>query len=284
MAKQNSKEIFYHVGLGKTGTTYLQYRVFPKFKGVYYIQRTKYKKSFDIIRKTNYPRYLVSNEFDRQYPVEIRRIAGAFPDAKIIMVLRRQDSWLASQYRRWVKNGYEYTFEQFIDLDNDGGEWKQKDAYFFPYIEMAEKLFSTKPLVLLYDDMRKDPISFFKRIADYVGAEFDPKEVSLKRVHTSYNEKQLLFRRKWNRYFSGQWPESNNKVLAFLQNIFYVKPVRYGTLYLAKILPGSMKPDEVLTPESHLKRIREFYKEDWEKCVAYSREQEKELKNHKSKR
>jgi len=276
MSKTDKKEIFYHVGLGKTGTTYLQYRVFPKFKGVYYIQRTRYKKSFDIIRKTNHNKYLVSNEFDRQYPIEIKRIASAFPDAGIIMVLRRHDSWLASQYRRWVKNGYPYTFEQFIDLDNDKGEWKINEAYFFPYIEMAEKLFNKKPLVLLYDDLRKDPMEFFKRIADFVGADFNPDDISLKRVHTSYNEKQLLFRRKWNKYFAGTMKESENKYLAFLQNIFYVKPIRYGTLYFSKLLPASWKPQEVLTPESHLKRIREYYQDDWEKCVAYAEKLKKQ--------
>ena len=270
MTGVENKKIFYHVGLGKTGTTYLQYRVFPKFKGIYYIQRTKYRRSFDIIRNTNYERYLVSNEFDRQYPVEIKRIASAFPNAKIIMVLRRHDSWMASQYRRWVKNGYPATFEEFIDLDNDNGEWKIDEVYYYPYIEMAEKLFNDKPLVMLYDDLRKDPVAFFKRIAKFTGAGFNPDDISLNRVHTSYNEKQLLFRRKWNKYFAGTLKESPNKYLAFLQNTFYVKPVRYGTLYFSKLLPDSMKPQEVLTPDGHLNRIKEFYKDDWEKCVAYA--------------
>jgi hypothetical protein len=278
MVNKEKKDIYFHVGLGKTGTTYLQYRVFTKFKGVYYIQRTRYRKSFEIINKTNYSKYLVSNEFDRQYPREIKRIAAEFPNAKIIMVLRRTDSWLASQYRRWVKNGYSYSFEQFIDLDNDLGEWKQKDAYFFPYIQMAEELLHSKPLVLLYDDLRKDPMVFFKRIADFVGAGFDPEDISLKRVHTSYNEKQLLFRRKWNHYFSGSLQESENRYIAFFQKMFYTKPIRYSSLYLAKILPDNMKPDEILTPEKHLKRVREFYKDDWEKCVAYARELENEEK------
>jgi hypothetical protein len=132
-------------------------------------------------------------------------------------------------------------------------------------------------LVLLYDDLRKDPLRFFKRIADFVGAEFDPQSISLKRVHTSYNEKQLLFRRKWNRRFSGQWKESDHKFLAFLQNTFYVKPIRYGSLYLAKMLPEKIKPDEVLTPQEHLDRIRAFYQEDWKKCVDYAREIEQEI-------
>ncbi len=271
MKIEKHKEIFFHVGLGKTGSTYLQYKVFTKFRNVYYIQRTKYKKSFEIINKTNYNRYLVSNELDRQFPDEIRRISASFPDAKIIMVLRRNDSWLASQYRRWVKNGYSGSFDEFIDLKNDHGEWKQKEAFFWPYIELVMKIMHSKPLVLLYDELREDPHSFIKKIVDFIGADYDPDTISLKKIHKSYNKKQLLQRRKWNKHFSGNIKLSKSKILAFIQTLFYVKPIRYGSLYLAKIIPDEMVHQEELTPKNYLDQLYNFYKEDWEKCVNYSK-------------
>ncbi len=267
-----SKEIYFHVGLGKTGSTYLQYKVFPKFKNLHYIQRTNYAKSFDIIHKTNHKKYLVSNEFDRQFAYETDRISKAFPHAKIIMVLRRNDSWLASQYRRWVKNGYPFTFEKFIDLDNDQGEWKQRDAYFYPYIESVIKKFKRMPLVLLHDELLSNPTRFIQKIADFMGVEYNPEEISLRKVHTSYNKKQLLLRRKWNHTFAGTLPESKNKTIAFFQGLFYVKPIRYGSLYLAKMWPKSKVPKEELTTERQLERIRKFYQADWEKCVAFSKQ------------
>jgi hypothetical protein len=270
------KEIYFHVGLGKTGSTYLQYKVFPKFKNIYYIQRTKYRKSFDIIKKTGYRKYLVSNEFDRQFPRETDRIAREFPNAKIIMVLRRNDSWLASQYRRWVKNGFSGTFEEFIDLENDNGEWKQKDAYFYPYIQMIMDKFNSKPLVLLHDELSSNPGKFIKKIADFTGAEYNPDEISLNRVHTSYNKKQLLLRRKWNKTFAGTMKESNNRIIAFFQGIFYVKPIRYGALYLAKILPDRFVPREELTPEYYMEKIRKFYETDWKKCVEFAKQYDNE--------
>ena len=37
MTQQSSeKEVFFHVGLGKTATTYLQYQFFPKLRGIHY--------------------------------------------------------------------------------------------------------------------------------------------------------------------------------------------------------------------------------------------------------
>jgi len=279
MNKENHKEIFFHVGLGKTGSTYLQYKVFTKFRNVYYIQRTKYKKSFEIISKTNYERYLVSNELDRQFPDEIRRISTVFPEAKIIMVLRRNDSWLASQYRRWVKNGFSGSFDEFIDLKNDHGEWKLKEAFFWPYIKLVMEIMHSKPLVLLYDELREDPHSFIKKIVDFIGADYDPDTISLNKIHKSYSKKQLLQRRKWNKHFSGNIKLSKSKILAFMQTLFYVKPIRYGALYLAKILPDKLVDQEELTPKNYLDQLNNFYKKDWEKCVNYSKAFEKQKPN-----
>ena len=34
---EEAHEIFFHVGTGKTGSTFLQSRIFPKLKGIHYI-------------------------------------------------------------------------------------------------------------------------------------------------------------------------------------------------------------------------------------------------------
>lgn len=264
------KEVYFHLGLGKTGSTYLQYKVFPKFKGVHYIQRTKYKHCFDIIKNTNHKKYFVSNEFDRQFPYELNRIAHEFPNARVIIVLRRHDSWLASQYRRWVKNGYSRSFSEFIDLEHDSGEWKQSEALFFPYIEMVRQKLKSNPLVILYDDMVKNPIGTIQLMASFMGADFDPSSISLKPKHASYSSKQLRYRRAWNKKIPADIRLSKFKPLGFIQKILFIKAVRYGSLYLAKILPEHMAPQEPLTPASYLKEIEAFYREDWEKCVDFA--------------
>ncbi|RLD17565.1 MAG: hypothetical protein DRI36_03430, partial [Caldiserica bacterium] len=100
------KEVYFHVGLGKTGSKYLQFVFFPKLKGIYYIHFSKYKKSKEIIKRKNFKKFLVSREFDRQFEDEINWFSKDFPDAKPIMVLRRHDSWILSQFKRFIKNGY----------------------------------------------------------------------------------------------------------------------------------------------------------------------------------
>ena len=144
------KEVYFHVGLGKTGSKYLQFVFFPKLKGIYYIHFSKYKKSKEIIKRKNFKKFLVSREFDRQFEDEINWFSKDFPDAKPIMVLRRHDSWILSQFKRFIKNGYRGKFDDFFNLNNTGF-FRIKDLMFFEKIKFLEKKFTSKPLILIYD-------------------------------------------------------------------------------------------------------------------------------------
>ncbi len=126
-----NKEIFFHIGLSKTGTKYLQNVVFPKLDNIKYIPKRLYHKAFKLIENTDYKRYLVSQELDQQFDREIKKWAQRYPQTKIIVVFRRQDSWFASQYKRFVKNGFRGDITQFIDIKYDNGYFKIKDGLFF---------------------------------------------------------------------------------------------------------------------------------------------------------
>lgn len=113
---ESKKEIYFHVGTGKTGTTYLQMKVFPFVKGIHYIPTNRYRRIFDILKDSKEPRILVSREFDRQMEREVKKFAEHYSDnVQPIVVFRRQDSYIASQYRRFVKNGYQGDLKSFLD-------------------------------------------------------------------------------------------------------------------------------------------------------------------------
>ena len=266
------KKIFFHVGLAKTGTTYLQHKFFPKLKGIKYIQRTKYRqfKYVKIIKKTDYNTYLISNEFDRQLEQEVNNIASVYPHAQIIMVLRRHDYWIASQYKRRIKNGYSFTFSEFIDLENDQGFWKQKDLSFYPMIKMIEDKFKSKPLILFYSDLRKDPYLFLEKIARFIGADFDKKSIDLSPKHRSFNEKQLKIIRKFSRFlFSQDFEYSDKYWVSKIQRLFRMIP-RYFILFVSLAAPNFLVPKPPLIAEKELEKVRKHYEDDWNKCLEYA--------------
>lgn len=269
--KSHEKTVFFHVGLGKTASKYLQYKVFPYFEGVYYIQRTKYKRFQKIIQNTDFDRYLVSNEFDRQFFREVDKINCYYSDAGIIILLRRHDSWIASQYRRFAKNGFYLPFQNFFDIENDHGAWKQSDLLFYPKLEFISKYFDRKPLVLFHEDLKNDPIAFIDRIANYVGATYDKSKISLKPRHTSYNEKQIKAMQAVSRFiFPIERKEIKNTFLRYLRRYWHML-IRYPILYFALILPSSWFSEKPLIPQDQLDKIREKYADDWQRCVEYAK-------------
>lgn len=272
MNKANPKQVYFHVGLGKTGTTFLQYRVFPKLEGIQYIQRTNYRdfKYVRLIENSSEQKFLVSNEFDKQLEAEALKIASKYPSAKIIVVLRRQDSWIASQYRRYVKNGYARSFEEFIDVENDEGDWERQDLHFSQKLLMLEKVFGSRPLVLFQDELIKDPHSFIGKICNFTGADYEKESINLKRKHSSYTDKQLKFRRQQSvRRNRTSKVRSEKYWIRKIQNYLRL-PDRYLSLYLANLVPSKWIPEDALISKESMARVRDYYQEDWRKCQEYS--------------
>lgn len=268
-------EVYFHVGLGKTGTTYLQYNFFPKMRDICYIQRTRYSKSHKIINRRKCYKYLVSREFDRQFDREVKKFAEKFPDAKPIIVLRRQDSWIASQYRRFIKNGRQYSFTEFIDVENNNGVWDRDELLFHRRIKFLEEQFKTIPLVLLHDDLKKDPWRFFDSICEYTGARYERKHISLNPSHKSYSLKQLKYIKRLSPYLVRSQPHPvNNKVWHWLR---YRSRwlLLHLVLYISALLPEKPVENDVLIAPEELEKVRKAYENDWSKCIEYAEMQKK---------
>lgn len=262
------KTIFYHVGTGKTGTTYLQYRVFPKLKGIQYIQRTKFKRYPQLIAKSHSERILLSREFDQQLEREIKAFTKHYPDTTPIIVFRRHDSYIASQYRRFVKNGFRGSFTDFFDLDQDEGYFKQIDLNYQHQIKLLEQYFTKPPIVLIYEDMRADPEAFFRQFAELVGAELDPKDVNLHPKHTSYSLQQLKYMQRVGKHIDMRKRRVfQNSVLHFFWKL-YMGAIRYSVLFIGKHLPASRFDDKPLIDPQELERVREAYTADWKNVIS----------------
>ncbi len=260
-------ELYLHVGLGKTGTTYLQYHFFPKLKGVRYIQRTRYKSYPSIIEKSRGQKLFFSREFDRQLEREVARFASRYPETHSIIILRSPESWAASQYRRFVKNGFKGRFSELFDVENDDGWWSRDELLFSRKIEALDRNFRPAPLVLLYDELKRDPHRFFERIATYMGASYEPDAIDLAPSHRSYGERQLkTMKRVAERLDLSPKPRrSSLKAVKWFQE-WSRRLLCYSVLYGSYLLPDSRIPDGPLIPEEELEKVRSFAASDWERC------------------
>ncbi len=266
------KEIFFHVGLARAASTYLQHKVFPRFHGVQYIPPNHYRRYQDIIARTTALKYLVSREFDQRLESESSKFSHVFPDARVIIVLRRPDRWIASRYRQLVKNGYALSFPDFFDIEHDNGLWKISAASMWTKIQIIETYFRHPPLVVFQEDLITAPFEVFDTIARFMGSTYDRERISLQPYHTSYSDKQLqVMLRVSKRLFSmhpapgktrwSHWVRRRARLVAC-----------YGILYPAALLPAALVLRQPLIAPQTLEKIKAYFAEDWHRCQEYARQ------------
>lgn len=99
------------------------------------------------------------------------RIKDLYPDAKLIAILRNPRARAYSQYRNAIKAGEigkEMPYETFLKEDRSAIDQGQ-------YAEQLKRYFALFPkeqiLVLIYEDIKKDPAAFMRRIYEFIGVD-----------------------------------------------------------------------------------------------------------------
>ena len=264
-------QIYYHVGLGKAASTYLQNRIFPALDGIRYIHRDRYRRYRSIIDKSHDDRYLVSREAAFRLDQRLEEFATFRSDAKVILVLRRHDRWIASHYRRYVKNGGSLSFDKYVDLDSASPLiWDKKKMSFFAMIQKIENRFGSKPLVLFHENLQNDPFQLIDQLCRFTGATYRRERIDLSVVHRSWNDKQLKFSKMVGRYLFSEVPKAHshagfNRVQRRLKLW-----ACYAILGVARLIPKRFLGDAPLIPPEDLERIRQTFLDDWEACQQYA--------------
>ncbi|WP_419935781.1 hypothetical protein [Candidatus Palauibacter sp.] len=191
-------DIYFHVGAGRAASRWLQEQVFPRFRGVRYIPRNRFRQSAGIIATGGDLPVLVSRQLGyREFTPSVSWFARAAPTARPILVLRRHDGWLRSVYLREIKELRYVPFESFIDFERDAGVRPQASALFRERIRVLEEHFEHRPLVLFFDRLVANPQGFVRAIADYVGASYDETEIAFRPVNRSLATGNTGFCGRW---------------------------------------------------------------------------------------
>ncbi|MFW6134894.1 MAG: sulfotransferase family protein [Elusimicrobiota bacterium] len=185
-------KLFIHVGLMRTGTTFLQRRVFPKIKNINYngkprIENVQIKEGMvNLISREGLSagpgrRRVIEPLKPKQRFIAADRLKAIFPDAKIIVGVRDKESWLQSFYRQQLKGGGWMSWEEFMNYC-DG--WLDFDKY----INYLKKLFDDV-YVYRFEDLKANPESVVKGICDFMGVEMP--DCDLNPRNASYTDYQL---------------------------------------------------------------------------------------------
>jgi hypothetical protein len=138
-------DIFFHIGLPKTGTTFLQNSIFPAldedkifYKPTSFLE-LKQDKLANLVsskskvlnqkngKKFSAGGFLFSSEslstdgYSFHYSERLKTLSNQFPEARIILVLRFQPDWLLSLYKQSIHQMNPQSIKSFLQYDDNEG-------------------------------------------------------------------------------------------------------------------------------------------------------------------
>jgi hypothetical protein len=198
-------EVVLHIGLHKTATGTLQRQFFPACsdlnllttlipemrKFVHYVVRCDpiyfdRKKGIEILSSVlnqNRPNMLSNESFsgppyagaiegglDHRSPV-LTNLKAVFPQARVILVLRRQDAMVKSFYRQYLKSGGTRKIPRCYGLEGSSKPALMSlDRFnYFPYVDEIIKLFPAGVLILAFEEFVQSQHVFLKKLTEFIG-------------------------------------------------------------------------------------------------------------------
>jgi|GEM_PF-3858496 hypothetical protein len=258
-------DAYLHIGLPKTGTTFLQRQIFPNIdvsnvreeclEAIVFLaecidgdlQRLDWDSAkrilLDILSDIK-PPYLISHEGlvgDVFLGFHNRRdiadfLKFLFPDAVILITLRRQDEFIESIYTQLLHTCYSIRFSDFLCRNEDQSfpplniRWAYAGLTPRLYlnaldwsvlIKEFERAFGCDRIeVSLYEDLREDPVYYLTKMSESLGVPtYIPKTISRENVsysnlsahialflnrfiHSSHNKSGFIFNKPFSNWLS----------------------------------------------------------------------------------
>lgn len=163
-----SVELYIHLGLHRTGTTFLQHKVFPRLNDIMFFKELTFKTLICKSRKN-----LVSNEDLSGTPFNPNsnpndrfmiadNIFKVYPEAKIILGLREKNSWMKSLYNQYLKIGGTSSFNQFKNE-----EFNKKYLDFNQYVEFLKDTFDDV-FIYHFEDLKQNNERVVKDLCSFL--------------------------------------------------------------------------------------------------------------------
>jgi hypothetical protein len=278
-----SKEVYFHIGYHKTGTTWLQQKFFTQHPGIINIGDSQNPWDDPFLgyligtsdRKFNRERcvelfkkqmpetvetgkiILVSAERLSGHPFSggydciriAERIKNCFPEAKIMCVVRNQVDVINSVYKQMIYEGYPGNLENFLFSRSWKGTSFTLECYEYDLlIDKYRSLFGEENvLAITYEEMKINFENFLRIICNFLNIEYINLGDQEKRVNRSLSKRGLSIIRFLN-YFRKS--ELNNTPLFIID--------RRVQKFTARIL-GLIPDKKNILSDAIRKQLIEYY-------------------------
>ncbi len=270
--RDTEKQIFFHVGLHKTASTFLQQNVFPNFYGITYIDKKDFEIKDSIIKETNCRNILLSRE---TYPEEksglrrIKDVARKYPTTIPVLVLREHGQWVVSRYKHYLKYGHR-DFDEFFDLKCDQGIIKKHNLEYMKKIELLKRCFQNPPYVIFHEELINNLFGVIDELSDLLGITYAAKDISTRKANQSYSEKQLQVMKNINKKCDHNINHKTYSNPDLFCKIFSKLFSRTGA-YLVSIDEFFSQNGQKLVNKDAIEAINKLYRQDWWRCLDYAR-------------
>lgn len=269
-----------HIGYPKTASTWLQDEYFPKVKNYHFVSWREVNNqlvfsdslNFDpeeikkhFIDKMKCSKLLLSSEhlttainfgwhFGNYSIANAYKIKAVYPNAKIVIFIRKQQSLICSAYLQYVKNGGTYSFKKWA---YSGKNFSFKHLLFTPLVELYDSLFGVENVfVYLYEDFQNSPILFLERFNNDLEIEIDLKTISLKPINRALRKRTVPFIRFLNLFFSD--PLGQKFYLIHIPGMGSISKQIMKRINRSRLLGVYLSDKNMLTPKD-IDYIRDFY-------------------------
>ena len=279
MMSNKQPEIYFHVGLPKTASTFLQRNVFPRLEGIEYVKKHSFHKYNRYVENTSHSKILFSTELNigkKRTNEKIRKFAQSYPDARPIILLRRHDRWIRSKYKQHIRKHGWLSFDEFFNIQ-DTGKVKVYELYYKDKVDFLNGLFNHPAVVLFQEELLDDPWKAIDRICRITGTTYAKESIDTNRVKPSYSTKQLKAMRRFNQHIQFEDPpEDQPKIIRKSHKKFHAF-LLHSVAYLSYLWPGKwIKPHGHLIPPERPDQIRQHFRGDWQRSIEYAQNQRQE--------
>lgn len=213
-----------HVGYHKTGTTYLQNRIFSSHPDINFLGMPWQNDNYDqIIRRLKFTHPLdfnpeafrseILHEMDQDDQVKdsdsratlisleslhsgpewfgsdivqmTNRIHESFSPCKIILGIRNQWSYIVSNYNEYIIHGGKLSFKYFLNNSFNFNYALSAKLQYDKVISMYYELFGSENVhIYLHEELLKDPVLEINQMADFMGIK-EFESISITKTYAS---------------------------------------------------------------------------------------------------